>query len=251
MATLTQLISAVGRVPVLFEDDDLLAVDKPAGLVAHPAYRHPDGTLDDAVKAYLRAHGEGNAWLLHRLDRDTSGVVLFARTERARRHVVRQFEQREVRKGYLALVAGDIGDSIREVRQPLRRDPQNRRRVIVDPSGQPAATRFFPLASSAERSLVFCRPITGRTHQIRVHLAWLGHTILGDAGYAPAEGLNDDIRRRHLLHALVLGVRHPVSGAPLAIWAPVPSELRAELIASWLHRCDRAQLVASGAWEGP
>ncbi len=241
---------ATARVSVLFEDDELLAVDKPAGLVAHPAYRHPEGTLDDAVKAYLRERGAGPAWLLHRLDRDTSGVVLYAKSERARRSVVRQFERREVRKGYLALVAGDIGTAARVVCQPLCRDPLDRRRVIVDAAGQPATTGITPLASSAERSLAFCRPATGRTHQIRVHLAWLGHPILGDAVYGAAAGaaMPADCPR-HMLHALVLGVRHPVSGEPLAIWAPVPADLRAALPAGWQARCAPAHLAACGAWE--
>jgi 23S rRNA pseudouridine1911/1915/1917 synthase len=240
-----------GRVSVLFEDSDLLAVDKPAGLVAHPAYRHPDGTLDDWVKAYVRRRNGGPAWLLHRLDRDTSGVVLYAKTERARRFVVRQFERREVRKGYLALVAGHFGDAIREVCQPLRRDPQDRRRSIVDATGQPAVTRFIPLAAAAQRSLIFCRPVTGRTHQIRVHLAWLGHPIVGDAVYAPTLKWDVSGYPRQLLHALMLSVRHPASGEPQSIWAPPPDDLRAAMPPGWLEWCDRARLVARGAWEKP
>jgi 23S rRNA pseudouridine1911/1915/1917 synthase len=241
--------TGIGRVPVLYEEGDLLAVDKPAGLVAHPAYRHPDGTLDDWVKAYVRGQGGGTAWLLHRLDRDTSGVVLYARSEHARRSVVRQFERRQVRKGYLALVAGQFGEGEREVCQPLRRDPADRRRSIVDATGQPAVTRFIPLASDAGRSLVFCRPVTGRTHQIRVHLACLGHPILGDALYAPALAEGASAYPRQMLHALVLGVRHPATGEPLSIWAPPPDDLRAALPARWLEQRDRARLVARGAWE--
>jgi 23S rRNA pseudouridine1911/1915/1917 synthase len=238
-------------VRVLFEDGDLLAVDKPAGLVVHPAYRHLDGTLYDVVTAYLLARCEPPAWLLHRLDRDTSGVVLFAKTERARRHLVRQFERREMRKGYLAVVAGDFGGETRDVCQPLRRDPLDRRRVIVESSGQAAATRFFALARSAERSLIFCRPVTGRTHQIRVHLSWLGHPIVGDAIYAPpadpAAGDSAAGNRRHLLHALALGVRHPATGEPLDLWAPAPEDLRAALPDGWVERCDPANLLAIGA----
>jgi RluA family pseudouridine synthase len=235
-------------VPVLFEDSELLAVDKPAGLVTHPAYRHPDGTLDDAVKAYVRGRGGAHAWLLHRLDRGTSGVVLYAKTEHARRHLARQFERREVRKAYLAVVAGDVGAAPVSVNEPLRRDPLDRRRVIVDPTGLAAATRIVPLATSADRSLVCCRPITGRTHQIRAHLAWQGHPILGDATYATPEA-EPDVIARPLLHALALRVRHPATGMPLEIWAPVPGDVRAALPDDWLARCRRAQLVACGAWE--
>jgi 23S rRNA pseudouridine1911/1915/1917 synthase len=233
-------------VPVLFEDGDLLAVDKPAGMVAHPAYRHPDGTLYDAVTAWLRARDEPPAWLLHRLDRDTSGVVLLAKTVRARRGLVRQFERRTVRKSYLALTVGDIGQETREVCQPLRRDPLDRRRVIVDPTGQPATTVVAPLARSAQRSLVLCRPMTGRTHQIRAHLAWLGHPVVGDATYAPAPAGGAS---RHLLHALALGVRHPATGAWLEIWAPVPADFAAALPAVWLAMCERTHLAALGMWD--
>jgi 23S rRNA pseudouridine1911/1915/1917 synthase len=249
--------SMTGSVRVLIEDDHLLAVNKPANLVAHPAYRHPDGTLHDLVSQLLLARGEPPAWLLHRLDRDTSGVVLFAKTERARRHVVRQFERREVRKGYLALVAGDFGGDQRQVSQPLRRDPADRRRVIVEPTGQTAITRFFTLARSSERSLIFCRPVTGRTHQIRAHLAWLGHPIVGDATYTPATypaehsagGAEAAGGGRHLLHALALGVRHPESGDPLEVWAPLPDDLRSALPNGWIERCERLHLVAAGAWD--
>jgi 23S rRNA pseudouridine1911/1915/1917 synthase len=248
MSPATEPAGDTRAVSVLFEDDDLLAVDKPAGLVAHPAYRHPDGTLDDAVKAYVHGRGGAHAWLLHRLDRGTSGVVLYARTEHARRHVVRQFERREVRKAYLSVVAGDVGAADILVSQPLRRDPLDRRRVIIDPSGQAAATRIISLVASADRSLVCCRPITGRTHQIRAHLAWLGHPILGDATY-DTEPARTDGASRPLLHALALGVRHPATGQPLAIWAPVPGDLRAALRDDWLQRCARAPLVDCGAWE--
>lgn len=249
--------SVTGSVRVLFEDVDLLAVNKPANLVAHPAYRHPDGTLYDLVSQLLLARGEPPAWLLHRLDRDTSGVVLFAKTERARRHVVRQFERREVGKGYLALVAGDFGGDQRQVSQPLRRDPADRRRVIVEPTGQAAITQFFALARSSERSLIFCRPVTGRTHQIRAHLAWLGHPIVGDATYTPpadptehpAGGAEAATAGRHLLHALALRVRHPASGDPLEVWAPLPEDLRSALPDGWINRCKRPHLVAAGAWD--
>lgn len=213
---------------VLFEDADLLAVDKPPGMVAHPAYQHPDGTLFDAVAARQTARGERRPWLLHRLDRDTSGVVLLAKTELARRHLVRQFERRLVRKWYLAVVHGTPSATSGEICAPLRRDPSDRRRVMVDPSGQEATTRYRVLAGSADAALVLVEPLTGRMHQIRVHLASLGHPIVRDATYGPggdSSGPAEGYDRRHLLHAWWLGVRHPVSDEALRIEAPVPADM--------------------------
>ncbi|MGZ3675188.1 MAG: RluA family pseudouridine synthase, partial [Ktedonobacterales bacterium] len=110
-------------IPIVYEDDALLVVDKPAGLVTHPAYKHPDGTLSDAVFARQEARGEGRPWLLHRLDRETSGVVLFAKTVEARRAVVRQFEQHRVRKVYVAVTIGRLVPERGILEAPLRRDP--------------------------------------------------------------------------------------------------------------------------------
>lgn len=233
------------EIPILYEDDDLLAVDKPAGMVVHPAYRHPDGTLFDAVAARQLARAEGRPCLLHRLDRDTSGVVLLAKTERARQALVRQFEQRRVRKWYLALVCGQPVDRQGEVCQRLRRDTADRRLVIVAADGQEAVTRYEVLAMDARWSLLLAEPHTGRTHQIRVHLAWLGHPIVGDVAYgggppnnAGSAGSPDAAwPRRQLLHAWSVSVRHPATGAPLRIQAPLPADMATLLPAEWHALC--------------
>lgn len=234
---------------VVFEDADLLAVDKPPALVVHPAYRHPDGTLFDAVAARQTARGEARPCLLHRLDRDTSGVVLFAKSEVARRGLVRQFERQQVRKWYLALVHGQPAASVGEIAQPLRRDPTDRRRVVVSPDGQAALTRYQVVAANGMMALVLAAPRSGRTHQIRVHLAWLGHPILGDATYAPTSPPASDAARstrcdaraapaaRQMLHAWGLCARHPVTGAELHLWAPLPADLAALLPDDWRRLC--------------
>jgi 23S rRNA pseudouridine1911/1915/1917 synthase len=209
---------------VLYEDAALLAVAKPAGLVTHPAYKHPDGTLTDAVFARQAARGEGRPWLLHRLDRETSGVVLFAKTEAARRSLVRQFERRTVRKRYLALTDGAASPAAGAIEAPLHRDPADRRRVIVDPTGQPATTRYWTLQSTPIHALVLVQPLSGRTHQIRVHLASRGAPILGDAVYAPTDRPPSDRAARTLLHAWRLEIAYPGAGIPFTVEAPIPPD---------------------------
>ena len=221
--------NAQGELRVLLEDAHLLAVEKPAGLVTHPAYKHPDGTLADAVFARQASRGEGRPWLLHRLDRETSGVVLFAKTEQARRGLVRQFERRTVRKRYLALVVGTLARAAGLIEAPLARDPADRRRTIVVEGGQPATTRYRVLAARGSYALVLAEPITGRTHQIRAHLAWLGAPIAGDARYLDEAHPAAAVALHALLHAWRIGFRHPASGEAVAIRAPLPADFAAAI----------------------
>jgi len=217
---------------VLYEDEALLAIGKPSGLVVHPAYKHPSGTLADAVFARQRARGEGRPWLLHRLDRDTSGVVLFAKTVAARRALVRQFERRTVRKLYLAITCGVPTPTEGAIVGPLRRDPADRRRVLVAPDGQPSTTCYAVLATSSAAAVVLAQPLTGRTHQIRAHLAHQGAPLVGDALYQPA-GAGDMGTRvdapRAMLHAWRLEVAYPGTGALVVVAAPLPADFRAAL----------------------
>ena len=214
---------------VLFEDAQLLAVNKPAGLVTHPAYKHPSGTLCDAVFARQAARGEGRPWLLHRLDRGTSGVVLFAKTEPARRALVHQFERHLIRKRYLALTKGIPTPAVGVIEAPLARDPTDRRRAIVTPGGQAATTHYRVLAAHAGSALVLAEPVTGRTHQIRAHLAAAGAPLIGDSRYAPdgspAAGADyADYATRAMLHAWRLTIHYPGTGTPFTIAAPLPDD---------------------------
>lgn len=209
---------------ILYEDAQLLAVAKPAGLVTHPAYKHPDGTLADLVFDHQAARGERRPWLLHRLDRETSGVVLFAKTEVARRALVRQFERRLVRKRYFALTFGLPPERSGEIDAPLMRDPIDRRRVIVSSDGQSSRTRYSVLATNKPFALVAVEPLTGRTHQIRAHLAMLGAPIAGDQTYLPQSELRLDGAERTLLHAWRVEFLYPGTGSPCAIAAPVPDD---------------------------
>jgi 23S rRNA pseudouridine1911/1915/1917 synthase len=207
---------------ILYEDEALLAVNKPAGLVSHPAYRHPTGTLWDAVLARQTQMGQGRPWLLHRLDRETSGVVLFAKTVEARRALVRQFERHTISKRYLALLAECLPDVAGMIDAPLARDPADRRRNVVTPEGQPSCTRYWALATGNGVTLALAEPVTGRTRQIRAHFASAGAPLLGDTLYYPEGHWGAQAAPRAMLHAWRLRFQYPGTGAKLTVAAPVP-----------------------------
>ncbi|NIC43434.1 RluA family pseudouridine synthase [Aquabacterium sp. A08] len=223
---------------VVHEDEHLLVIDKPAGLVVHPAAGHWQGTLLNG----LLAHHAGAAHLpragiVHRLDKDTSGLMLVAKSQVAVDALVRQIAAREVHRVYLALAHGHWrGEGERWVDQPIGRDPRNRLRMAVHPAGSTAAkdaqTRVRLLDAAPPWLLVGCKLHTGRTHQIRVHMAWLGHPLLADGLYggAPALGLT-----RQALHAHRLALRHPVSGQPLLFHRPLPPDMAQAVETAGLH----------------
>ena len=239
---------------VIYEDDALLAIDKPAGLVMHPTRRHPSGTLMNALLAHL-AHpgGGGRVHLVHRLDRETSGIVLVAKSPAVHATLARAMARRAVHKDYLAVVYGTPRAPRDRIDLRIRRDPATRRMTTSRHDGLPASTEIAVLAtllgaSSGARSgqaprheastLTFlrCRLITGRLHQIRVHLAGVGLPIVGDPIYGEPrwKGIADPRLRdvcatfpRQALHAWRLTCAHPLTGAPLAITAPLPADVQA------------------------
>ncbi len=220
---------------VVYEDEHLLVVDKPAGLVVHPAPGHWSGTLLNALLARDgRAAQLPRAGIVHRLDKDTSGLLVVARTPSAMEALVARLAARRVRREYLALAHRPwTGPAEREVDAPIGRDPRHRLRMaVVDlrhQPGRPAQTRIELLQSAEPGCLLRCLLRTGRTHQIRVHLAHLGHPLVADALYggAPAAGM-----ARQALHARRLAFEHPITGAPLDFSAPLPADLAAAL-AAW------------------
>src|SRR5579871_1162606 len=217
-------------ISIIYEDTDLLVVDKPAGLVIHPAYKHPSGTLFDAISASMQQRGEAKPCLLHRLDKDTSGAILLAKTEHARRHLVRQFEQRTLRKTYLALISGTPHPASGEIDAPLRRDPLDRRKMQIDLQGMPARTEYQILNVLASgMTLIELYPITGRMHQLRIHLAAQGTPIVGDLLYAEPERWAPLSPARHCLHAHMLTFRHPTSGEHMSVCSPLPDDIQALL----------------------
>lgn len=211
---------------VLHQDEDLVVIDKPAGLVTHPAPGHWRNTLmNGLLHAYPKSAWLPRAGIVHRLDRDTSGVLVCAQSERAFVSLVGQLADRSMRRQYLGVVAGPIADR-GEIDAPIGRDPRNRLRmaVVKPPDGKAAQTEFRVLARSgaAAHAAVLCRLRTGRTHQIRVHLASIGHPLLGDTTYGGRAhaGLG-----RHALHAWRLSLRHPASGQVLTVDSAVPEDL--------------------------
>jgi 23S rRNA pseudouridine1911/1915/1917 synthase len=222
-------------IAVVHEDEHLLVIDKPAGLVVHPAPGNWSGTLLNALLARdEQAARLPRAGIVHRLDKDTSGLMVVARTRETMDRLVAMIAAREVSRQYLALAhRAWSGPPMRSVDAPIGRDPRNRLRIaVVDlqrQGGKTALTDFELLANADHGCLVRARLHTGRTHQIRVHMAHIGHPLVADDLYggAPAAGL-----QRQALHAFRLAFSHPVTGLPLAFHAPVPADLRAGL-AQW------------------
>jgi 23S rRNA pseudouridine1911/1915/1917 synthase len=208
---------------IVHEDAHLLVIDKPAGLVVHPAPGHWQGTLVNGLLAHhAGAMALPRAGIVHRLDKDTSGLMVVAKTLPAMTALTRAIAARTVRREYLALVHGELPAEPFSVEAPIGRDPVVRVRMAVVASGKPARTDVQRLAFNGQASAARCRLHTGRTHQIRVHLAWRGHPLIADALYggAPALGLS-----RQALHAARLGFDHPATGEALLFDAPLPLDL--------------------------
>jgi 23S rRNA pseudouridine1911/1915/1917 synthase len=217
---------------VLFEDAELVAVDKPAGLTAQPTEGRAGDSLLDVVGALLGGAAPG---LVHRLDRETSGVTVFGRTARATSALAAQFREGTARKRYLAACAPALPPSGR-VDLPLSRDPARpgRFRATRAANGVPALTDFTRLHLAADHALVALFPQTGRTHQLRAHLAALASPICGDARYGGAPQVGGAPAGRCLLHAQGLALQHPTRGTPLLLEAPVPEDLARLFVAAGL-----------------
>ncbi len=222
---------AAERIPltIIYQDEDVIVVDKPAGLTVHPAPGHPSGTLVNALLALvpeLTEVGEPlRPGIVHRLDRDTSGLIVVARNERARAELTRQIKAREVSKTYLALVQGVPKPPQGTIEAPIGRHPRNRKKMAVVAGGREAETRYRLREEIDGSALLEVEPVTGRTHQIRVHLAAIGHPVTGDAVY----GKRSAIVERQFLHAWRLAFDLPSSGRRVEFESPLPADLRAAL----------------------
>ena len=212
---------------VIYEDDALLVVNKPAGMVVHPAYGHASGTLVNAVLAHCPqiadVGGPDRAGVVHRLDKDTSGLILIAKDSVTRAALQRQFKRRQVSKTYLALVEGQVQPREGVVEAPVGRDKRQRKKMAVVRSGREARTMYRAIEYFANYTLLEVRPHTGRTHQVRVHLSWLGYPIVGDAVYGRHR--QRLLRGRHFLHASRIRFSHPATGEEVEFEAPLPPKL--------------------------
>lgn len=219
---------------VVYEDDDMLVVDKPAGLVVHPSPGHWSGTLVNALLGrgteYGGIAGVQRPGIVHRLDRDTSGLLLVAKTDAAQASLMAQLKARRVKKTYLALVQGSVAAAAGRIEAPIGRDPKNRQRMAVVPDGRLAVTAYRVRERFDNWTLLEVDLVTGRTHQIRVHFAALGHAVAGDPVYGTGTSRRGpDTLDRLFLHAWRVAFAAPSSGALVRLEAPLPDALEAVL----------------------
>ena len=229
---MTEIVAETIPLDVVYEDSDIIVVNKPAGMVVHPAFGHVGGTLVNAVLAHCPdlsgVGGELRPGIVHRLDKDTSGLIVVAKGDTALRNLQAQFKGREVRKVYLALAEGHVTPATGLIDAPIGRDPKARKKMaVVAKGGREAQTEYQVRENYEAHTLVEAHPLTGRTHQIRIHMAFIGHPIAGD----PIYGFRKQRARspRLFLHAARLGFRLPGSGEWREFQAPLPADLAAVL----------------------
>jgi 23S rRNA pseudouridine1911/1915/1917 synthase len=228
------------RLDILFEDEDLLVVNKPAGLVVHPGAGHGEGTLVHGLLAHsprLAVQGSPlRPGIVHRLDKDTSGALVVAKSERAYLNLIRQFKDRNVGKEYVALVYGSPAKTSGEISSLLGRHPTERKKIaVLQKGGREALSRWRVGKDWGETALLLVQIATGRTHQIRVHLSHIGHPVVGDETYGGGKRRAKSVKsgpvrdlllgaKRQMLHAARLELTHPVTGEALSVTAPLPED---------------------------
>ena len=221
---------------VAYEDEHLIVIDKPAGLVVHPAAGNLDGTLVNALLHHCGGSlsgigGVARPGIVHRIDKDTSGLMVAAKTDRAHEGLARQFHDHSIDRRYRAIVGGQPRPAEGKVDAPLARSATNRKKIAIVAGGKRAVTHFRTLERLHEAALVECRLETGRTHQVRVHMASIGHALLGDPVYGRTKSAHKALLetlgfRRQALHAAHLGFIHPVKSTALAFDSPMPADMQ-------------------------
>ena len=210
---------------VVYEDDDIIIVNKPKGMVVHPANGNPDGTLVNAVMSLCKGSlsgigGEIRPGIVHRLDKDTSGLIIIAKNDVAHINLSKQIKDRRVKKIYIALVKGNVSENEATVNMPIGRSTKDRKKMAVRKDGKEAITHFKVLKRYGKYTLLELKIDTGRTHQIRVHMAEIGHPVVGDMIYS--NGKNEFGIEGQMLHAKSLDFQHPVTGKQIHLEAELP-----------------------------
>ena len=212
-------------VEVIYEDSDIIVVNKPKGMVVHPANGNPDGTLVNAILALCKDNlsgigGEIRPGIVHRLDKDTSGLLIIAKNDLAHKNISEQIKNRQVKKIYIALVKGNVAEDEATIDMPIGRSTKDRKKMAVRKDGKTAITHFKVLKRYNKYTLLEIKIDTGRTHQIRVHMAEIGHPVVGDMVYS--SGKNEFGIEGQMLHAKSLDFRHPVTGKEMHLEADLP-----------------------------
>ncbi len=214
---------------IIYEDEDILVIDKPAGLTIHPAPGHPSHTLVNAVLAHCPDLAMSNEpmrpGIVHRLDKDTSGLIVVAKNDFAREYLATQFKRRTVTKGYLVLVKGKLSPEQGIIEAPIGRDPHNRRKMAIIEGGKEATTQYQVQKYLDDYTLIEVTPVTGRTHQIRIHLSAIGCPVVGD----PVYGIKSAHLSRQFVHACRLGFRLPSTKQHQEFTSPLPVDLEQAL----------------------
>ena len=212
-------------IDIIYEDNDIIVVNKAKGMVVHPAVGNPDGTLVNAIMAHCKGNlsgigGELRPGIVHRLDKDTSGILIIAKNDKAHIEISKQIQERKVEKTYIAIVRGNINENEATINMPIGRSTKDRKKMAVRKDGKEAITHFKVLERFGNYTYLEIKIETGRTHQIRVHLSEIGHPVLGDTTYS--NGNNEFGIEGQVLHAKSLRFKHPETGKEMFLEAKIP-----------------------------
>ena len=210
---------------IIYEDNDIIVINKQSNLVVHPSFGHKTGTLLNALLYHFK--GKYNPFMVHRLDKDTTGAIIFAKNEKSKVSLSKQFQKRTIHKTYITAVMGTVFEEKGRIEAPLGRSLQNRKIIEVGPlAKKQAITEFKVLSRNRDISLLEVHIITGRTHQIRSHMKYIGHPVLGDVSYGGSDHLKDIKFARQMLHSYRVKFTHPTTSKQIEIVASLPNDMK-------------------------